>query len=358
MTIESFKPENYMEDVLNKQYAFLKMAVSLPKSEPKWATANNVIFKEKTLWLRHFPNPHVNSRRPVLILPPQAGHHGNIADYSPDQSLVRVFHQYGYDVYVTDWLSVAPEYKNLGIEDYINMTNSAVDVIRKRTDIFKIHLVGECQGGWQAAVYTALYPEKISALVVAASPIDVEAAPSEIVDNARLPMRLFEALVESNHGLMNGKYIITGFKNMEPHEHYWHKYFRLWKMVATDDEDNIRRYQRFEEWYEQPQMLPGRFYLEVIDKIFKKNGMINPGTLKINGTSVDLKNISCPLILVGGEKDHITPPEQVFAMRNHVSTPSEQIVETLSKGGHIGTLMGNESLRTNWTMINEMLKEI
>ncbi|NPV93211.1 MAG: alpha/beta fold hydrolase [Firmicutes bacterium] len=348
----------YMEDMYSKSNTFFQRAMALPKMEQKWATHNRVILKEKTLWLRHFPNPHINARRPVLILPPQAGHHANIADYSAEQSLVRVFHQYNYDVYVTEWLSATPEYKNLGIEDYINLTDLAVEEIRRRTDIYKIHLVGECQGGWQAAIYTSLYPEKIAALVAAACPIDVSAADSEVVQNSKLPMRFFEDLVESNNGLMNGKYILTGFKNMEPQEHYWHKYFQLWKMVFNDDVELMNRYDRFSEWYEYSQMLPGRFFLEAIDKIFKRNGMVNPGTIKINGTSVNLNNIDCPLILVGGEKDHITPPAQVFAMRNHVSTDPQHVVEIMSKGGHIGTLMGVESLRNQWTIINDMLQQV
>jgi len=324
-----------------------------------WSTPNHIILEHQTLRLRHFNNPNISdSERPVLILPPQAGHHANIVDYSSEQSLVRVFHRYGFDVYVTEWLSATPKYKDLGIDDYIRLTDEAVEEIRRRTGLYRIHLVGECQGGWQAAVYTSLFPEKIASLVVAAAPIDVFAAPSQLVDYAKLPMAFFRYLVATGQGVMRGKYILYGFKNMQPEEHYVLKYKRLWDMLKEGDEAGIERFIRFENWYEYTKDLPGRFYLEIVEKIFKNNGLTKPGYIRLNGRSVDLGMIRCPVILMAGEKDHITPAPQLFAMRELISTPSEDIIEIITSGGHIGTLMGNEALRENWTTVNEMLKQV
>ncbi len=341
----------------DKVQRYMDILVQLEHPQAHWATPNNIIYEHQTLRLRHFPNKKAaDSRRPVLILPPQAGHHSNLADYSPAQSLVRVFHSYGYDVYVTEWLSASFEQRHLGINDYIRLTDEAVDEIRRRTGIFKIHLVGQCQGGWQASIYTSLFQEKIAALVSAAAPIDVQAAPSEIIDDAQLPMAFFEYLVATGNGLMQGKYILWGFKNMQADEHYVRKYTRLWKWIDAGDEESIKRFARFENWYEYTQKLPGRFYLEIIKNIFKENNLTKPGTMKLDGRPVDLSRITCPVIIMAGKKDHITPPAQAFALKNYVSTPAEDVVEILTEGGHIGTLMGTESLREDWTEVNEVLK--
>lgn len=322
-----------------------------------WCTPNDIIYEHQTLCLRHFPNrEEPQATRPVLILPPQAGHHSNIADYSPAQSLVRVFHRYGYDVYVAQWLSATMEYKDLGIEDYIRLTDEAVETIRKKTGIYRIHLVGQCQGGWQAAIYTALHQEKISTLIPAAAPIDMEAAESPIVDNAGMPMSFFQAMVASGGGLMDGRYMLMGFKNMQPDEHYARKYRRLWKWVMNDEEEYIKRHIRFENWYEYTQKLPGRFYLEIIKNIFKENNLTRPGVMRLNGQSLDLRNIDCPVIILAGTRDHITPPAQAFALKHYISTPGENVIEVLTGGGHIGTLMGTEALREDWTKVNEVLK--
>ena len=59
---------------------------------------------------------------------------------------------------------------------------------------------------------------------------------------------------------------------------------------------------------------------------------------------------------MAGKKDHITPPPQAFALKNLISTPPEDVVEILTEGGHIGTLMGTEALREDWTAVNEVLQ--
>ena len=337
---------------------YMEILRELSRPYAYWSTPNFIIYEHQTLRLRHFPNEDLTGKRPVLILPPQAGHHANIADYSADQSLVRVFHKYGFDVYVTEWLTATREYKNLGIADYIRLTDEAIEQIRRRTGLYKIHLVGECQGGWQSAVYTALYPEKVASLVVAASPIDIEAVSSPMIEYAKLPMSFFKYLVATGGGIMKGRYILTGFKNMQPEEHYLNKYQRLWKMLEEEDEEGLERFVRFENWYEYTQDLPGQFYLEIVRDIFKNNGLTKPGFIKLNGQSVDLGKIECPLVIMAGKKDHITPPEQAISLKHLVKTPDHDIIEILTEGGHIGTLMGNEALRTNWTKVNEMLQMV
>ncbi|MGI6453569.1 MAG: alpha/beta fold hydrolase [Syntrophomonadaceae bacterium] len=321
-----------------------------------WATPNQIIYQHQTLCLRHFPNQRQDkNKRPILILPPQAGHHSNLADYSPAQSLVRVFHRYGFDVYVCQWLSATPKYKDLGINDYIRLTDEAVEEIRQRTGVYKIHLIGQCQGGWQAAIYTSLYQEKIATLVTAAAPIDVKAAPSDIVENAQAPMEFFEFLVATGNGLMNGKYILWGFKQMQAEEHFFRKYLELWKMVKEENEEYIKRFLHFENWYEYTQYLPGRFYLEIIKNIFKENNLTKPGSFSLDGRPIDLRNINCPVIIMAGATDHITPPAQAFALKNYISTNKDDVIEILTGGGHIGTLMGTEALREDWTAVSEVL---
>ncbi len=341
---------------IEKASRYMDILAKLEHPEAHWATPNDIIYEHQTLRLRHFHNKSTSAaRRPVLILPPQAGHHSNLADYSPAQSLVRVFHSYGFDVYVTEWLSASFEQRHLGMDDYLRLTDEAVDEIRRRTDVYKIHLVGQCQGGWQASIYTSLHQDKIATLVSAAAPIDIHAAPSQIIDDAKLPMAFFEYLVATGNGLMQGKYILWGFKNMQADEHYVRKYNRLWKMVDSGDEEGIKRFAHFENWYEYTQKLPGRFYLQIIKNIFKENNLTKPGSFKVEGRPVDLRNIHCPVIIMAGRKDHITPPPQAFALKHYISTPAEDVVEIMTEGGHIGTLMGTESLREDWTRVNEVL---
>jgi poly(3-hydroxyalkanoate) synthetase len=154
---------------------------------------------------------------------------------------------------------------------------------------------------------------------------------------------------------MNGKYILWGFKQMQAEEHFFRKYLELWKMVKEENEEYIKRFLHFENWYEYTQYLPGRFYLEIIKNIFKENNLTKPGSFSLDGRPIDLRNINCPVIIMAGATDHITPPAQAFALKNYISTNKDDVIEILTGGGHIGTLMGTEALREDWTAVSEVL---
>jgi poly(3-hydroxyalkanoate) synthetase len=63
---------------------------------------------------------------------------------------------------------------------------------------------------------------------------------------------------------------------------------------------------------------------------------------------VKLADLDMPLTLLAGATDHITPPDQVFAIAKLVSTPPELIHRDVTAGGHLGLFMGHESLRDHW----------
>jgi hypothetical protein len=50
--------------------------------------------------------------------------------------------------------------------------------------------------------------------------------------------------------------------------------------------------------------------------------------------------------------------QAIIPLNHLVKTPAHDIIEILTEGGHIGTLMGNEALKTNWTQVNEMLQMV
>ena len=55
--------------------------------------------------------------------------------------------------------------------------------------------------------------------------------------------------------------------------------------------------------------------------------------------------------MLAGATDHITPPAQVFALADHVSTPPADMLARTTTGGHLGLFMGNEALREHWPVV-------
>jgi len=71
---------------------------------------------------------------------------------------------------------------------------------------------------------------------------------------------------------------------------------------------------------------------------------------------VDPSAIDCPIFLLAGTKDHITPAEQVWALADLVSTSAEHISRELVEAGHLGLFMGRTALVEHWKPIAERVR--
>lgn len=325
-------------EMMDDYGAFLKEKNLAVTSQP-WMTPNRVVHSGLKTVLRKFNED--DRGNPLLIVPPEAGHNSQIVDYGPEQSLVRcALDHFAGDVYVLDKLPADPEHAGYSLDDCIRSLDLCIDHIGK-----PVHLVGLCQGGWQSAIYTALFTERVKTLTLAGAPIDFHAGDSQITQMAQtLPMAFYESLVAMGGGCMPGAFIVAGFKMMNVFDRYIGDDVNLHRNVR--DPRYLERYHRFCQWYEYTQPLGGRMYLEVVEKLFKKNQLVN-GQLEVLGRKVDLSRIYQPLYLVAGTKDNITPPAQLFAIRDHAGAVVTE--EILAEAGHIGLFMGTEVIRDVWT---------
>jgi poly(3-hydroxybutyrate) depolymerase len=318
---------------------------------PEWATANRIDLELDTMRLRDFSTQRAGvNATPVLIDPPYAGHSSSIADYAKGQSLVETLRAGGHDrIFVMDWKSATPEMKDYDIDTYLAEIKVVVDDLR-----VPVHLVGLCQGGWMSAMYASRFPGKVRTLVLAGAPIDTNAGNGPIKKMAhQLPMSAYQNLVAAGGGLMRGQVMLAGWKNMHPEEQYLKKYIDLYEHIA--DKCYIARSERFERWYENAIDLPGRYYLQAIEELFKANRFAKGEFIGL-GRKLSLKDIKIPLYLLAGEADDITTKEQVFEAEHLVGTPHSAIVKKLAPGGHIGMFMGTKTLTEIWPEIGHWMK--
>ena len=168
------------------------------------------------------------------------------------------------------------------------------------------------------------------------------------------PMSFYEELVAMGKGILRGEFMLQGFKNMHPGKQYFEKYEELYRNI--DDGEYRKKFEKFESWYEYTIDLPGSFYLQVVKELFKENRLVK-GEFVGLGNKLNLKDINCPVYLLAGKRDDITPPEQVFNAEKYVGTDKKEILKDLADGGHIGLFMGHKPLEENWPKIVEWIKK-
>ena len=309
---------------------------------PNLATPNTVRLDLRTMKLRDYGKP---GGIPTLVDAPHAGHTAMIADYHKGQSLVQTLLANGVGhVALTDWKPATIDMKDLEIDNYLAEVVVAIDDLGGR-----VNLVGLCQGGWVSAMIAARFPDKVNSLVLAGSPIDTDAGHGPIKRMVHEhPLSFYEELVELGGGLMLGKFMLQGWKNMHPEQHYVQDHVDLYEHI--DDPAYLAKEETFESWYENPIDLPGRWYLQAIKQLFRENRLAK-GTFIGLGRKLDLHAITCPTYLLAGAADDITTPEQVLDAAKLIGTPKDRIVKKTVPGGHIGLFMGARTLTEHWPQI-------
>ena len=312
-------------------------------SDQDWETENEVVEEKKHLDLKIF-NTGDAEKSPILVIPPNAGHHSNIAEKlvntcmktDPDRSL-----------YSVNWNHIEESNGGYGIEDMVKDIHDCVKAAGG-----KVHLFTLCQGAWLGAIYTALFPDNVVSYVNAAGPIDFDQEDSKIKQYCdMLPMDFFRGMVTMNNGVQSGENQLMGFKNMNPVERWFGDYLDLWNHILQGNESGIQRWKRFKEWYEYTLNFDGKWYLEAVDGLFKNNKLVRK-ELNVLGRTVDLSNIKCPVYLLAGGKDDITLVDQVFNMGDYVSGEVKRIY--IENAGHIGVFVKKDSLEYWASIIRDL----
>jgi poly(3-hydroxybutyrate) depolymerase len=319
--------------------------VASARRPPTWTTPHEVVFEAPIGRLRDFSTSRKRGLVPTLVLPPQAGHDSCIVDYSPEQSQMGAILASGLErAFTLDWIGATAQTADASVDEYLEVIDRAVDHCGGR-----VNLIGDCQGGWLATIYAALNPERINTLTIAGAPIDFHAGEPVVHEVLRLlapggDLHFYEGLVAADGGVLKGDHMLSGFVMIQPGSEIARQLELLWHI---DDADHVARYRKFEDWFKFTQDIPGAFYLWIVEHLFRDNALIS-GTLEIGSQRVDLANLSMPLNLLAGAADHITPPDQVFALARFASTPAELVHRRVSTGGHLGLFMGHEALREHW----------
>jgi poly(3-hydroxybutyrate) depolymerase len=324
------------------------------RKPPQWHSRNKVVLTSPFALLRDF-SVGADGVVPTLLFPPLAGHASCIID-KKGQSQVQLCIKMGLArLYSFDWLSCTSATKDITEADRLDFITRAVDLIAGPEG--KTNLAGDCQGGWEATLWAAMHPERVNTLMVAGAPIDTSAGngPARKLMPILIPrdnMALYKAMVMAFGGIVPGISNVMGSIAMHPATHVA-EHLKVYRHVQ--DREYLDHFSDFYDWYFHPVNLPGKLYLWAVEHLFVKNEMFK-GELEVAGNTVSLRSITCPVFLLGGDEDDVTPWQQVHNMRYAVG--SSLVRWYLAPGGHIDLFIGHQSQAEYWTPILAQVREL
>lgn len=260
-----------------------------------------------------------------------------VLDLSPDNSFIGQLREAGLDVYLLDW-GVPDEADAANkLETYVDeYLPRAIQAVERDSGCPEVNVLGYCYGGILALLLAARHPElPIRAMMTMATPIDFDQMGlfGHLFDHGVKPEDLIDA-----SGNVSPDTIRNGFRVLKPTGDIA-SYATLWEHLWNDE--YMAGYQAMGQWTRDHVPFPGATLLQTAEMV--RTNALKEGTLRLGGRPVSLASITCPLLNVVAEKDHIVPIAAAEPVPSLVG--SEQAEELRLPAGHIGLVVGRSAAK-------------
>jgi polyhydroxyalkanoate synthase len=147
--------------------------------------------------------------------------------------------------------------------------------------------------------------------------------------------------------LMNASYLM-----LKPFRLNVQKYVGL--LDILDDKAALEDFLRMEKWIFDSPDLAGETFRDFIKQFYQANGLMHDG-VRIGEDTVQLSQVTLPVLNIYAEQDHLVPPDASRAMRGRIG--SADYTESSFRGGHIGIYVSGRAQREVPGTITDWLKE-
>lgn len=298
---------------------------------------SSAVGRYRTLRLRRFGRQRKTDDMPTLIIPPLAVHDAGFADLFSGNSLIETLLQSGHDaIHLADWRKLTPDSAEQTIDACISDLAIAIDDLGGR-----VNLIGLCLGGLFALLLATRFPGKIEKLVLAGTPVDMDAQLSLLTYHTSKLQSLPRDLEPAEDWLaplaINKTSELSGLEAMQ-------------RDPGSFSRHDLDALAAFGAWAQRKGDLSASYLRDLLMRIIKGNE-IAKGTFKVLGRCIDLKEMRAPLYVLAGTRDEIAPRRQALRVLDLVGTPKARKRAITVEAGHLALFMGRKTLSREWRMI-------
>ncbi len=290
------------------------------------------------------------AKPPFVVVDPRAGHGPGIGGMKHDSEIGAALAA-GHTCYFIGFL---PEpVPGQTVED-VCLTEAAFieEVIARHPQAeSKPVIIANCQAGWQIMMMAALRPDLTGPIMLAGSPLAYWAG-----ERGKNPLRYLGGMLggtwltalagDVGAGIFDGAHLIANFESLAPSNTYWKKAYNLYSKIDTE----APRYLDFETWWGSPVLLNAGEMQWIADNLFVGNRLSSGGLRASDGTRIDLRNVTSPIIVFCSWGDDITPPQQalgwvtdLYKDEKEIAAAGQTIVYTLHDSvGHLGIFVSGK----------------
>lgn len=310
-------------------------------------TPADLVFQiDKVRLLRYKPLTKVRTDVPPMIICYGLFGRQTMIDLQEDRSLVRNLLMEGIDLYVVDWGNPTRADQFLNFDDYVERyLGSCVEHVYEANGNKPINVFGICEGGTFATMLAAFKPELFAGLALAITPIDFHGDQDNFWRGegflnswiGNLSKDDVDLIIDT-HGMLSGEMTGAIFSSLTPIASMTKYNIGLAKMEGN--EPMMLNFLRMEKWIADRPDHPGEAARQWLNDLYRENLLVK-GEFELCGEKLDLKKISCPVLNIYAEQDHIIPVSCSKALGEFVSKQNYQ--EIGFPGGHVGVFVSRKA---------------
>lgn len=339
-------------DAFGKKMAAMPKVAEAAMKATKGCTPHDVVMSEAPVrLLRYTGKADKRHGTPVLFVFALVNR-PYVLDLLPHKSVVRQFLNAGFDVYMIDWGVPSPADATKTLHDYVEgHLHRAVERVLAETGADQVNLVGYCMGGTMSAMYASLHPHLVKNLLLMAAPIDWSSRESLLLSWTDPKYFDVDGLVDT-FGLIPPSFLGNSFGMLKPVANYFQKWQGFYDKM--EDEKFLEDFFAMEVWSNDNIPLSGEVYRDFVKYGFQQNLLVK-GQFPLGRKKINLGNITCPVLNLTADSDHLVLPCQSTALKECVS--STDYTEMAVKAGHIGLSVGSRAHKEIWPRATAWMAE-
>lgn len=330
-----------------ERLAAIPKVVETARKTTPWATPYEVVVAEGPVRLLRFRLPGAE-RTPQVAATPllmvfALVNRPYVLDLLPHKSVVRQYLKQGFDVWMVDWGVPEAGDRTKTLHDYVEgHLHRFVQRVLRETGQKQLNLFGYCMGGTMSCMFTSLHQELVRTLTLLAAPVDWSRGDCLLktwTDEKHFDV---DQIVET-FGNVPAAYLGQSFNLLKPVENNLRKWTGFAEKMT--DEKFLVEFFAMEQWVNDNIPISGAVYRDFVRHGLQRNELVK-GEFPLGDRKIDLKAITCPLLTLVAESDHLVPREQcdpVDRLVSSIDTATRSI-----KAGHIGLAVSGKAHIEMW----------
>ena len=266
------------------------------------ATKGAVVFRNEMFELiQYAPTTEQVYETPVLFVPSMINKY-YVLDLAPGRSMFEYALSQGLQVFTISWKNPTAAESEWGLDNYLEQILNACAATREITGSAQVHLAAVCAAGMltsSVAGYLATRGDKqIRSSTTIVSGLDNSVEDTKLSIFSGPDMVEVIAGISKAQGVLDGRNLSSAFTWMRPNDLVWNYWVNNYLMGNPPPAFDILF------WNSDATRMPARTHREFLDQ-----GLINaftkPGAVKVFGTPIDMRAVTCDTYVMGGLTDFL-----------------------------------------------------